>query len=93
MATTTKNLTDLEIVNPHETKSIIILSPEEFADPDAQVIKMILAITNNPNRRSVENGCFRLPKRHETHPRGSSRRPSNASDQHHHGPRLRNQIS
>ncbi len=46
------DLTDLEIVNPHETKSIIILSPEEFADPDAQVIKMILAITNNPNRRS-----------------------------------------
>jgi ion channel POLLUX/CASTOR len=46
------DLTDLEIVNPHATKSIIILSPEEFADPDAQVIKMILAITNNPNRRS-----------------------------------------
>jgi ion channel POLLUX/CASTOR len=46
------DLNDLEIVNPHSTKSIIILSPEEYADPDAQVIKMILAITNNPNRRS-----------------------------------------
>ncbi len=45
------DLSDLEIVNPHATKSIIILSPAEFADPDAQVIKMILAITNNPNRR------------------------------------------
>lgn len=45
------DLDDLEIVNPHATKSIIILSPEEFNDPDAQVIKMILAITNNPNRR------------------------------------------
>jgi voltage-gated potassium channel Kch len=45
------DLDDLEIVNPHATKSIIILSPEEFADPDSQVIKMILAITNNPNRR------------------------------------------
>jgi len=45
------DLDDLEIVNPHATKSIIILSPEEFSDPDAQVIKMILAITNNPNRR------------------------------------------
>nr|HQU84767.1 NAD-binding protein [Pyrinomonadaceae bacterium] len=45
------DLSDLEIVNPHATKSIIILSPEEFSDPDAQVIKMILAITNNPNRR------------------------------------------
>lgn len=45
------DLSDLEIVNPHATKSIIILSPEGYADPDAQVIKMILAITNNPNRR------------------------------------------
>ena len=46
------DLSDLEIVNPHATKSIIILSPAEFSDPDAQVIKMILAITNNPNRRA-----------------------------------------
>lgn len=45
------DLDDLEIVNPHATKSIIILSPEEFSDPDSQVIKMILAITNNPLRR------------------------------------------
>ena len=45
------DLTELEIVNPHATKSIIILSPEGYTDPDAQVIKMILAITNNPNRR------------------------------------------
>lgn len=45
------DLTELEIVNPHATKAIIILSPEGFSDPDSQVIKMILAITNNPNRR------------------------------------------
>lgn len=45
------DLTDLEIVNPHAAKSIIILSPDDNSDPDAQVIKMILAITNNPNRR------------------------------------------
>lgn len=45
------DLVDLEIVNPHATKSIIILSPEDTPDADAQVIKMILAITNNPNRR------------------------------------------
>jgi len=45
------DLDDLEIVNPHAAKSIIILSPEEYSDPDSQVIKMILAITNNPNRR------------------------------------------
>jgi voltage-gated potassium channel Kch len=47
------DLVDLEIVNPHATKSIIILSPEDTLDADAQVIKMILAITNNPNRRDA----------------------------------------
>ncbi|HEX8149351.1 MAG TPA: hypothetical protein VF591_19365 [Pyrinomonadaceae bacterium] len=45
------DLVDLEIVNPHAAKSIIILSPDDTHDADAQVIKMILAITNNPNRR------------------------------------------
>ncbi len=45
------DLSALEVANPYTTKSIIILSPEGFADPDAQVIKMILAITNHPNRR------------------------------------------
>jgi len=44
------DLTSLAIVNPHQAKSIIILSPEE-GDPDAQAIKTILAITNNPDRR------------------------------------------
>lgn len=48
----TIDLVDLEIVNPHAAKSIVILSPGETAEADAQVIKMILAITNNPNRRS-----------------------------------------
>lgn len=45
------DLVDLEIVNPHAARSIIILSPQDSEDADAQVIKMILAITNNPNRR------------------------------------------
>ncbi|HEX8119584.1 MAG TPA: hypothetical protein VF521_20085, partial [Pyrinomonadaceae bacterium] len=45
------DLVDLEIVNPHASKSIIILSPDDTPDADAQVIKMILAITNNPQRR------------------------------------------
>ena len=45
------DLTDLEIVNPHSSKSVIVLSPEESSDPDSQVIKQILALTNNPNRR------------------------------------------
>lgn len=44
------NLNDLEIVNPHEARSIVILAPESD-DPDSGVIKSILAITNNPNRR------------------------------------------
>jgi voltage-gated potassium channel Kch len=45
------DLSDLEIVNPHEARSIIILAPES-AEPDSEVIKSILAITNNPHRRA-----------------------------------------
>jgi len=46
------DMVDLAISNPHEAKSIIILAPEETeADPDAQTIKNILAITNNPERK------------------------------------------
>ncbi|BCM91253.1 hypothetical protein IAD21_03119 [Abditibacteriota bacterium] len=46
------DLYDLEIASPHESKSIIILSPNEApADSDSQVIKTILALTNNPRRR------------------------------------------
>ena len=41
---------DLEITNPHAAKSIIVLPPEN-TDPDTDVIKTVLAITNNPNRR------------------------------------------
>ena len=44
------DLTDLEIVSPHSARSIIILSPAT-ADPDSNVIKAMLALTNNPNRR------------------------------------------
>jgi ion channel POLLUX/CASTOR len=44
------DLTDLEIANPHAARSIIILPPENH-DPDTDVIKTVLAITNNPNRR------------------------------------------
>jgi ion channel POLLUX/CASTOR len=44
------DLNDLEIVNPHATRSIIILAPES-EEPDSEVIKSILAITNNPHRR------------------------------------------
>ena len=43
--------TDFEISSPHTAKSILILPPED-KDPDSSVIKMVLAITNNPNRRA-----------------------------------------
>lgn len=42
---------DLEIASPHSAKSIIVLPPET-SDPDTDVIKTVLAITNNPNRRA-----------------------------------------
>jgi voltage-gated potassium channel Kch len=41
---------DLEITSPHSAKTIIVLPPET-SDPDTDVIKTVLAITNNPNRR------------------------------------------
>lgn len=41
---------DLEIASPHTAKSIIVLPPET-KDPDTDVIKTVMAITNNPNRR------------------------------------------
>jgi voltage-gated potassium channel Kch len=44
------DLSDLELVNPHAARAIIIPTPEAD-DPDAHVIKTILAITNNPHRR------------------------------------------
>jgi len=40
---------DLEIASPHTAKSIIVLPPES-KDPDSEVIKTVLAITNNPHR-------------------------------------------
>ncbi len=44
------NLNDLEIASLHTSKSVVILT-NESEDPDAQTIKTILAITNNPKRR------------------------------------------
>lgn len=44
------DLTDLNIANPHASKSIIILASEE-GNADPLTIKTILAITNNPDRR------------------------------------------
>ncbi|MCE7873039.1 potassium transporter TrkA [bacterium CPR1] len=44
------SLVDLDIVNPYQARSIIVLSPEE-GNADSQTIKTILAVTNNPDRR------------------------------------------
>lgn len=46
------DLTDLNIANPHASKSIIILASEE-GNADPLTIKTILAITNNPDRREL----------------------------------------
>lgn len=46
------DLNDLEIVNLQGSRSIIVLPPEG-EDPDSQVIKTVLAITNNPQRRKA----------------------------------------
>lgn len=46
----TIDLNDLEIVNPHDSRSIIVLT-QDGNDPDINVIKSILALTNNPKRR------------------------------------------
>ncbi len=44
--------TDLELVSPHTARSIIVIPPDS-EDPDTFVIKTVLAITNNPNRREA----------------------------------------
>ena len=45
------DVNDLAIVSLNRSKTIIVLSPEGSEDPDAEVIKVILAITNLPGRR------------------------------------------
>jgi hypothetical protein len=44
------DMTDIEISSPHAARSIIVLPPEDD-DPDSYVIKTMLALSNNPNRR------------------------------------------
>ena len=45
----TTSITDLALVNPAGARSIIVLSPQSD-NPDSQVIKTLLALTNNPQR-------------------------------------------
>jgi voltage-gated potassium channel Kch len=44
------DLGDLKIVNFNAARAVVVLSPEGD-DPDAEVIKTILAVTNHPERR------------------------------------------
>ena len=44
------DLDDLAVVEPHSARSIVVLAPE-IDKPDIHVIKSVLAITNNPDRR------------------------------------------
>lgn len=44
------DLDDLAVVDPHGARSIVVLAPETDK-PDIHVIKSVLAITNNPERR------------------------------------------
>ncbi|TPM37262.1 hypothetical protein [Mesorhizobium sp. B2-3-4] len=46
------DLYDLAIVNPQTSRSVIVLSPDGD-DPDSQVIKTVLALVNDPNRRTA----------------------------------------
>jgi len=45
------DMADIGLINPAQARSFIILSPT-VDDPDSQVIKSVLALTNNPERRS-----------------------------------------
>jgi voltage-gated potassium channel Kch len=45
------DLSDLNMVSIHDARAVVILSPASD-DPDSHVIKTLLAITNNPNRRA-----------------------------------------
>jgi len=47
------DLTDLEISNPQAARSIVLLAPEGSVDPDSDVIKTALALTNNPHRTAA----------------------------------------
>lgn len=44
------DLTELDVANPYTARSIILLAPEGSPDPDADIIKTALALTNNPRR-------------------------------------------
>jgi voltage-gated potassium channel Kch len=42
---------DLQLVNPNAARSIIVLAPQDAENPDNQVVKTVLALVHNPNRK------------------------------------------
>ena len=46
------DITDIEILSPNKARSIIVLPPAKSQNPDLYVIKTVLALINNPNRRT-----------------------------------------
>src|SRR3954468_11875485 len=53
------DLDHLAVVNPEEARSIIVLSPEED-EPDAQVIKTVLALTRGPIQRADDSESHKI---------------------------------
>ncbi|MEN4012688.1 MAG: NAD-binding protein [Bellilinea sp.] len=49
-------MNDVDLTNINQAKGIVVLSPDS-PHPDAEVVKTVLAITRNPNRRS---GQFKI---------------------------------
>ena len=47
------DLDDLRLTSPQSSRSIIVLAPET-EDPDTDVIKTLLAVTNDPDRREAK---------------------------------------
>ena len=45
------DISSIHLCNPYEAKSIVVLSPEQVNNPDTHVIKSVLALTNNKNRK------------------------------------------
>lgn len=45
------DLDDLEIVNPHAARSIVVVAETGDSAPDAHVIKIVLALTQGPRRK------------------------------------------
>lgn len=45
------DINDIAIASPEESRSIVILSPDRDAEPDAAVVKTILALVHDPARR------------------------------------------